>query len=215
MSDTDSFIDEVTEEVRRDRLFGLMRKYGRIGILLVVLTVGGAAYREWSIATDRAAAEALGDNIIAALEQGDSGDRLLALNAIETADDSVVLVEFLRAAEAVEAGENSVAYAALESIADNPEFGQSYRDLAVLKHAMISGADLSAAERAGLLEDIATPGRPFRLLAEEQLAMIDVENGDTDAAISRLQRISNDSEVSAGLRQRVSQVIVALGGEVE
>lgn len=45
MSDTDSFIEEVTEEVRRDRLFGLMRRYGWIAVLAVLLLVGGTAYR--------------------------------------------------------------------------------------------------------------------------------------------------------------------------
>ena len=44
MSETDSFIDEVTEEVRRDKLFALFRKYGWIGIAAVLLIVGGAAW---------------------------------------------------------------------------------------------------------------------------------------------------------------------------
>ena len=56
MSDTDSFIDEVTEEVRRDRLFGLMKRYGWIAALAVLLIVGGAAWNEWRKAQDRAAA---------------------------------------------------------------------------------------------------------------------------------------------------------------
>ena len=37
MSDTDSFIDEVSEEVRRDKLFGYIRKYGWIAITSVLL----------------------------------------------------------------------------------------------------------------------------------------------------------------------------------
>ena len=41
MSNPDSFIDEVTEEVRRDRLFAIFRKYGWIGAVLVALIVGG------------------------------------------------------------------------------------------------------------------------------------------------------------------------------
>ena len=36
MSDTDSFIEEVTEEVRRDRLYKFLRKYAWVGILAVV-----------------------------------------------------------------------------------------------------------------------------------------------------------------------------------
>ena len=59
------------------------------------------------------------------------------------------------------------------------------------------------------------PGKPLRLLAEEQLALLDVEAGNTDDAIARLQRIIEDSETTAGLRQRASQLIVALGGELD
>ena len=43
VSDTDSFIEEVTEEVRRDRLYKFLRKYAWVGILAVVTIVGGTA----------------------------------------------------------------------------------------------------------------------------------------------------------------------------
>ena len=36
MSDTDSFIDEVTEEVRKDRLYGYLRRYGWIAVLVIL-----------------------------------------------------------------------------------------------------------------------------------------------------------------------------------
>ena len=67
MSETDSFIDEVTEEVRRDKLFALFRKYGWIGIALVLVIVGGAAWTEWRKLTARSAAQSFGDAIVAAL----------------------------------------------------------------------------------------------------------------------------------------------------
>ena len=44
MSDTDSFIEEVTEEVRRDRLYGLLRRYGWIAALVIILIGGGASW---------------------------------------------------------------------------------------------------------------------------------------------------------------------------
>ena len=47
MSDSDSFIDEVTEEVRRDRLFGYFRRYGWIAAVVIVVVVGGAAWNEY------------------------------------------------------------------------------------------------------------------------------------------------------------------------
>ena len=56
MSDTDSFINEVNDEVRRDRLYGYLQRYGWIAILVVVLIVVGAAWSEYRKAQTRARA---------------------------------------------------------------------------------------------------------------------------------------------------------------
>ena len=53
VSDTDSFIDEVSEEIRREKLFKTFRKYGWIGVALVVIVVGGTGYREYSRAAEK------------------------------------------------------------------------------------------------------------------------------------------------------------------
>jgi hypothetical protein len=74
---------------------------------------------------------------------------------------------------------------------------------------------LGADERRVAFEAMAAPGAPLRLLAEEQLALIEIEAGDTEAALTRLNSILADSELTAGLRRRASQLIVALGGEIE
>jgi hypothetical protein len=71
MANTDSFIDEVNEEVRRDRLFAFFRKWAWLAILIVVIAVGGAAYLEYRRAQTEAAAQAFGDSLIAALEAED------------------------------------------------------------------------------------------------------------------------------------------------
>ncbi|MEM8732099.1 MAG: hypothetical protein AAGF79_19470, partial [Pseudomonadota bacterium] len=99
MSNTDSFIDEVTEEVRKDRLYGLARKYGWIAILAVVLIVAGAAWNEYNKSRTQAAAEALGDGITAALAANDAAGRALALQSIETdVPGGQAVVGFLEAA---------------------------------------------------------------------------------------------------------------------
>ncbi|MEO0502920.1 MAG: hypothetical protein AAFZ14_06305, partial [Pseudomonadota bacterium] len=61
-------------------------------------------------------------------------------------------------------------------------------------------------------QDLAVPGVPFRLLAEEQLALIDIETGNVDAALDRLRPMLDDAEATAGLQRRALQAIVALGG---
>ncbi|WP_245999177.1 hypothetical protein [Paracoccus methylarcula] len=67
----DSFIDEVTEDLRRDRLFALFRRYGWIAIVVILGIVGGAIWREWSLSRERAEAQAWGDAVLEAEASGD------------------------------------------------------------------------------------------------------------------------------------------------
>ncbi|MGD1882350.1 MAG: hypothetical protein ACFB11_08515 [Paracoccaceae bacterium] len=213
MSNTDSFIDEVNEEVRRDRVYALVRKYGWIAVLLILLIVGGAAFNEYRQAQDRAQAEALGDAMLAALETDDPAARADALSAVtaETPEGEAVLA-FLTAGE--QAGSNPEAAAqALESIVASSELPQIYRQLASFKALTLSSGLRTVEERRAGFEDLAAPGNPMRTLAEEQLALIDIEEGQKRAAIERLQSLIADAEATADLQQRALQVIVALGGE--
>ncbi|MEM9242349.1 MAG: hypothetical protein AAGB07_20465, partial [Pseudomonadota bacterium] len=82
MSDTDSFIEEVTEEVRREKLFRMVKRYGWIAVLLVILLVGGATWNELRKASEREAAQNFGDAIIAALSPEDRLERADALTAL-------------------------------------------------------------------------------------------------------------------------------------
>ena len=88
-----------------------------------------------------------------------------------------------------------------------------YRRIAAFKALLAQSETASIDERRAGFEQFAIPGNPMRLLAEEQLALISVETGDSGAAIERLQAILLDAEVTPGLQQRALQVIVALGGE--
>ena len=69
MSDTDSFLQEVSEELRRDRLYRNIRKYGWIAILLVIVIVGAATYREYLKSQAETEAELFGTSIIDALNE--------------------------------------------------------------------------------------------------------------------------------------------------
>ena len=209
MSDTDSFIDEVTEEVRRDRLFALMRKYGWIGILAVVLIVGGAAWNEWQKARAQASAESFGDAVTAAVQ---SDDPAAALAGIATEGGQKAVVAFLGAAQAMEAEDAAGAAEALRAIAADASLPTSYRHLAQLKLILIAGDTMDVAERDAVLAEIATPGAPFRALALEQQALVLVAAGDTEAAIAALRALLLEPELTAGLQARASQLIVALGG---
>lgn len=206
MSNTDSFVDEVNEELRRDQLFGAMRRYGWIAVLAVLALVGGAAWTEWSRAKDRAAAQAAGDAVYAALEADDSAARAAALNGLGAGGPVPALLE---ASALLEAGDPEAARAVLTPLAEDADLLARYSDLAGLKLAMIEGAD--PAQTRTLLERLATPGRPYRLLALEQLALLDLAGGDTDAALTGARAILEDAELTPGLRDRMETLMVSLG----
>ncbi|WP_273510380.1 hypothetical protein [Planktotalea frisia] len=218
MSDTDSFIEEVSEEVRRDRLYGYMRKYGWIAVLAILALVGGAAYNEYSKAQARAKAQTAGDAILAALEADEPDARVAALEAVRGQDitqGAKAVVSLMQAAEQGAADDAAGSQAALEKIAVDGSLPEIYRQIASFKAASQSDGSLSVEDRRIRLEALSAPGTSLRLLATEQLALIDIETADTEAALEKLQGIVVDAEVTAGLRQRATQLIIALGAEPE
>lgn len=216
MSDTDSFIDEVTEEVRRDRLFVMLKRYGWIGGLAVVLIVGGAAYREYSKAQQQAASQSLGDGMLAALALDDQADRAEALAKVsaETPGGAAILA-MLQAGALVNADQRAAAVSQLETVAVNGELPLIYRHIASFKALGLQQDSLSVADRRLQYDALAVPGAPLALLATEQLALLDIEEGASDAAITRLKGIVEDASVTTDLKERATQVIVALGGALE
>ncbi len=214
MSDTDSFIEEVTEEVRRDRLFGVIRRYGWIAVAVIVLVVGGAAWNEWNKARQRAVAEATGDALLAAVEANDDDARIAALTDVQVGSDGARMVaEFLLASHQLIVDDSQAAAATLDGIATQAgELPEIYRQIAAFKSVLARSADMPVADRRVALEAMAAPGMPLALLAQEQLALVDLEEGNAKAAIERLNGVVADANASAGLRQRASQLIVSLGG---
>ncbi len=215
MSNNETFIDEVTEEVRRDALYASFRRYGWIAVLAVLALVGGAGWNEYSKVRVAAAAATKGDAIYDALSIDDEAARRTALVDL-TATTTTAPVERLLAASAQqEAGDDADAAVTLDAIAADVSNSAVYRDLAMFKALMLRHAELDPAARIAGFAPLAQPGAPFRLLALEQTALAHVDANDRDVAITTLRGILEDAEVTRGLRERAQNLIVSLGGKVD
>ena len=205
MSDTDSFIDEVTEEVRRDRLFGYFRRYGWIPAVIIVALVGGTAYNEWSKAQVAQVAQARGDALLDALELEDEAERAAAFSALAREDEDALVAKLLAAGV-----ETEQAVDLLRSVADDGRQPQYIRDLARLKMASTEGL-LTLDEAAAILAELSEPGGVYRNVATELLVAVELQRGDTAAALKLLQAHVQDAEASSEQIQRMGELIEALG----
>ena len=130
MSDTDSFLQEVSEELRRDKLYRNMRKYGWIGLLLVVIIVGGAAYREYQKSQAAERAQLFGTNIIKALNEKKSVDRISKLQEIKApSDNAKAVLAMLVSAEANNEEASIQELSKLADVVDDLDVEAHYRDL--------------------------------------------------------------------------------------
>lgn len=214
MSNSESFIAEVAEEVRKDRMMSYVRRYGWIVGLALVGIVGGAAYWEYQKASRASAAQALGGEFLEALQSGSPGSRAAKLSEVDALGDGAVLRDLLAAGEQSLEDSRS-AGEALQALIDDPETRPIYRDMARLRLAMTPETTLMSDQRLELLEPLLVAGAPFRLTALEVRALIHAERRDREAALADLTSLLSDAALGAEQRQRALQLMVALGGDME
>ena len=209
MSETDSFIAEVTEDVRRDRLFGLFRRFGWIPAALIVIIVSGTAYNEWSKSKANKLAQVRGDALLAAMDTVDEVARASALNEIASQDSENIVAQMLAAGGK---DENSINF--LNAVIINTDQPEYIRDLAKLKLTMIPGAQTKE-QKLKTLDILSQPGGIYRNAAVEILVAFELELGNPNKAIEFLKSHIQDAEASRAQVQRMAELLVALGSEPE
>jgi hypothetical protein len=213
VSESDSFIHEVSEEVRRDQFFAFLRRRGWMIGAVILIVVGGAAANEWRKARDAAAAEAAGDAMRAAFQEQDAALRAEQLAAIaDGTPRAAPLARLAEAASLAEAGAPEDAARVLAALAEDGDTDAVYRALAALQRIMLLGPDLEASERLATLQGLTRDGAPFRPLALEQRALAHLEMGDDAAAIADLEEVLAAPNASEALAARARQLIIAAGG---
>ena len=154
--------------------------------------------------------------MIAALSSDEGQPRAEALNEIsaKTPGGAAVLA-MLQAGALADAGQPEEAVARLQTVALDGDLPLIYRHIASFKALGLQQDSLSTADRRLQFDALAQPGAPLALLAAEQIALLDIEEGNAEAAIDRLKAIVEDAGVTADLKERATQVIVALGGALD
>ena len=211
----DLLIKEVDEDLRREQYQRLWKAYGKYavaGAVLIVLGVAGhQAWRGWrdqrfqKEAAQFAAAEDLAG-------AGKTGEAEARLGEIAGGDQAgfATAAAFRRAQLQSEAGDVTGALASYEALGRSAP--APFRDLAVLKSALLT---LDTAEPDALekkLQPLADAGNAWRFTATELLAAVANRKGDRAKAVSYYQKLADDSATPQDIRSRAAEMVTALGG---
>ncbi|MCW0233791.1 MAG: tetratricopeptide repeat protein [Ferrovibrio sp.] len=214
-----NFIEEVDEEVRRDRAERLWKRWSPVIIGIVILLLAGVAghqvWKGWQ--ADKAAAA--GARFSAALglaQAGKPAEAATAFADLARADAGgyAALARFQQAANLVEAKDAAGAIAVYDAIAGDAGTNPRFRDLARYL-AVFHGLDqLTAEQTRQRLSAIGTDS-PWSANARELAAVAELKAGNTEAARRQLTALADDPLVPTGLRGRAAELLAALGGPVQ
>lgn len=208
MSDTDSFIREVSEEVRHDRMFRLWKKYGALVIGGIVVVVGATGVWSWLEQREIAARVERGGTFLAAAP-GDVAAQAALVAANQGA--AAALAGLRLAAAQVTAGDRAAAAAAYDAVAAIPGVPAAYGDLARLEAIRLRAAEAAPAETVAALAALAAEGAPYRLMALELRAAVQLNAGETLAARADLEAILADPAATGETLSRAEATLQTLG----
>lgn len=205
MSD-DSFLREVEEELRSDKLKAFWRRYAPFiigGAVLIVLVVAGNETWKWWRASTAANAS---DQYYAAIEMAERGDlqgAQAALNEIAQSGPGgyAILAQFRAAGVLAELGDYDAAisaYDALSSSLNEPRL----RELALIMGAYLAVDHLDEAAVQARAGSMTGEGDPLRNHAREALGLAAYRAGDFEAARANFELIAADFNAPQDMQTR-------------
>ena len=215
MSDSDSFIQEVSEEVRRDRMFRLWKRYAPAVLAVIVAVVAATAFIAWRDHARTRAAQEMGAKLIAAGEAASPAARAEAfLTLADAAEGGAATLARLRAAaELAAAGDAEGAAQAYGRVAEAADTEPAFAAFAAYRAAVLAAPQAGAAATVAALTPLTAEGGPFRLLALEARAAAHLALGDRAAARADLDAVAADPLATENLRARVREALATLGAE--
>ncbi len=209
---------EVDEEVRREQLAKLWKRYGNLIIAACFLIVAGVGawrgYEYWQAKkAGQAGAQFEQAVILAEAGKHQEADAAFAKIAATGTAGYRVLARLRQAADLAETDRNA-AVKAYDALAADNGVGPVIQDLAAVRAGLLLVDTDSYAEIRARLEPLTGPDRTFRYTATELLALSAWKNGDLTAAKKWTDILMSDPgtpEAMRGRAQILSELIAANG----
>ena len=215
------FFDEIEDELREERMHELLKKYGGVlfaGALLVIAAAGG--WKAWGWYQDRQDFDAASLYLGAAARTEAAGvagpNRAVAIAAFDATaarapEGYRVLARLQDAALRADSGDLQGASALWDQVAADGSADPLLRDLASLTWCLYNADKGDPSLLEGRLKPLAAPDNAWRSLAQEQLALLQLRQGHTDAARIQLKKLVEDTTAPDGVRGRAGALLDRVG----
>lgn len=215
MADSDSFVQEVTEEVRRDAMFAVWKKYGPWVISAILVIVIGTAARAWWLSRAVEQTRERGGAYLAAQGVEEPLASATAFKEVAaTGEGDFTALAGLRAGAAFgQAGKVEEAVAEYESIAAMEGIDPRLKELAQLRIVMVRADTMDPDEMLERLQPLSAIGAPWRIPALEFEAAAHVRKSNPEGAIESLTALIEEDSAPPSAKGRAAEMIAALGGE--
>lgn len=206
---------EIEEELRRDSLAQLWKKYGSYVIGLAVLVVfATAAVVGWRAYQDKQR-EAQGGEYASALDlarQGKDADAAAAFASLSQKADAgrAVLARFEEAASKVNTGDAAGAIVAYDQLASDNSVDGAFRDVATLLSARYTLDKGDPKTAIAKLQPLTVSTNAWHGLASELTALAELKSGDQAKAQKDFDSLGKDATAPQAVRQRAAAMAEAL-----
>ena len=214
---SETFVREVDENLRRDELRDISKKYAGwliAAVLLFLVASGGFLYwQDYQKKQSEKAVEQLAQ-IYTDISKGkiDTAPKRLDALTDEHAKAVRASAEFGRAAVAIAQNDTKLATAKFRALAGDTSLPKPFRDLALIRQTELEFDSLKPEEVIARMQPLAAkPGTPWFGSAAELTGMALIKQGQTARAGQLFAQIAHDKQAPDSLRGRAVQIASTLG----
>ena len=215
----EAFLREVDEELRRDELARLWKRWGRV--LVAAIAIGLIAFGAFLWWRDYQAKQAglEGEKLNATIEQLSQSRFDQAAPALKELGQSSrpgyrAASQLAAGAVASQRGDTKAAIAAFSSVAKDEKVAEPFRNLALIRQTTVEFDTLSPDQVIARMQPLAQKGSPWFGSAGELVAAAHLKAGRTEDAGALYAAMAADPGVPQTLRSRAAQMASVLGVDI-